>query len=742
MKKSIYAQIIIDLSHPTIDRAFTYKIPEELIDRVYIGCPVRVGFGSLKKERIGYIIEIEEETKLPPDKIKEISALAEQGFSAQSRLIRLAVWMKDYYGSTMSRALMTVLPVKNKIRLRTKKSIFLLSGKEEVQSLKERLRSRRRTAALRLIEALCEEEMLDYDFARKQYRISSDTIRRLESEGCIEIRERAKPAFESEAPGAAAPKHGLNAEQREAFEVFRSDFEKGIRGEYLLYGITGSGKTEVYMEMIREVIRAGRRVIVLIPEIGLTYQTLRRFRAVFGDRLGVINSSLGAGERYEEFLKALNGETDIMIGPRSALFTPFDNTGLIIIDEEHESSYRNESVPRYDSREVAFRLGKLYDASVLLASATPSAESYKKAMDGRLKLLRLSKRANPEASLAETSLVDLRTEFREGNRSIFSRELKELIEDRLEKKEQIMLFMNRRGYSGFVSCRSCGEAIKCRHCDVSLTYHRDGRLRCHYCGFSMPLPKLCPSCSSPYIAGFGVGTQQLESMTAKLFPKARILRLDTDSAKGRGMTEKILGRFLSREADILIGTQMIVKGHDFPNVSLVGIMAADTSLYVSNYTAAERTFQLITQAAGRAGRAGLDSRVVIQTYKPEHYALQYAAKQDFEGFYRQEIAFRNIAGYPPCIHILCIQLSSENERKLSDFADIYAGNAKKHCIRLGAVLIGAIEAPIYKLHDYYRKLVYIKHQDYNVLLGIRSALDEEAAGIRYWNEIGFLYDLS
>lgn len=742
MKKSCFAQVIIDISHHTIDRAFTYKIPENLISRVYIGCPVRVGFGNLKKERIAYIIEITEETELALDKIKEISSIAEEGFFAQSKLIRLAAWMRDYYGSTMSRALMTVLPVKNKMRLKEEKTLSLSIESREAKVLKEELKRRRRSAALRLIEALIESGSLDYYFARRQLKISEDTIRRLEAEGFLSIRNKGKSSVGEADSGFRMPEYELNEEQREAVEVFKRDFEKGLRGEYLLYGITGSGKTEVYMEMIRSVIQAGRQVIVLIPEIGLTYQTLRRFQSVFGNRLAVIHSSLSAGERYEQFLKALNREADIMIGPRSALFTPFDNTGLIIIDEEHESSYKNESVPRYDSREVAAQIGKIYNASLLLASATPSVESYKKALEGEMKLLRLQKRANPEANLAKTSLVDLRKELREGNRSIFSRKLKALMEERLEKKEQIMLFMNRRGYSNFVSCRSCGEAIKCRHCDVSLTYHREGKLRCHYCGFSVDMPKLCPSCSSPYIAGFGVGTQQLENMTAKLFPSARILRLDTDSVKGKDMAGKILKRFFDREADILIGTQMIVKGHDFPGVSLVGIMAADTSLYVSSYTASERTFQLITQAAGRAGRAGLDSEVIIQTYKPENYALKYAAAQDFEGFYRQEIAFRNIAQYPPSIHILCIQISAKNEKKLSDFSSIYARNAKKHCISCGASLIGAIEAPIYKLHDYYRKLVYIKHQDYNKLLEIKTALDREAVEIPCFNEISFLYDLN
>lgn len=739
VRKGSFAEIIIDISHSMIDRAFTYKVPEELADKVYIGCPVKVQFGNIKELRTGYIIDFKEETEFDINKLKTIVSLSEQEFSAESRLIEIAAWMKRRYGSTMSRALRTVLPVKSKAGIRKEQKIRLLCSGEEADDLIEAFQSRRRSAGIRLLEALKKEKELSYSYAIKELKIRSGAVRKLEEEGYIRIEEEDRN-YLGHFGSSDTKSHSLNTEQKEAFSIFEKDFRAGIRKTYLLYGITGSGKTEVYMEMIRSVLKAGKQVIVLIPEIGLTYQTLRRFERVFGQRLGIINSSLSAGERYEQFRKALRKETDIMIGPRSALFTPFDNTGLVIIDEEHESSYKNETLPRYDSREVAEKIGKLYKASVVLASATPSVETYKRMKEGEIALLKLSKRANPDALLAETEIVDLRREFTEGNRSIFSRRLKELIEDRLEKKEQIMLFMNRRGYSSFISCRSCGEAIKCRHCDVSLTYHKEGRLRCHYCGFSTDMPSLCPNCSSPYIAGFGIGTQQLESMTKKMFPAARVLRLDTDSAAGKNATRDILKSFSDKQADILIGTQMIVKGHDFSQVSLVGIMAADTSLYVSHYTAAERTFQLITQAAGRAGRAGLPSNVIIQTYKPEHYAIKAAAKQDFDGFYQQETAFRKITYYPPFIHILSIQLSARQEEKLYDFSKKYTENAKKYCALNKAFLIGAIQAPLYKLHDYFRMLVYIKHQDYNKLLEIKERLDKAAAKIEFFQEIGFIYD--
>ena len=534
----------------------------------------------------------------------------------------------------------------------------------------------------------------------------------------------------------------LNEEQRRAAETVIRDYDSGLRNTYLLYGITGSGKTEVYMELIDHVLREGRQAIVLIPEISLTYQTVMRFYRRFGNRVWIMNSRLSAGERYEQSERAANGEIDIMIGPRSALFTPFPDLGLIIIDEEHEGAYKSETAPRYDAREVARVRADMSGAVLVLGSATPSVESYYRAERGEYRLLTLTKRAKENSRLAGVHIVDLREELAEGNRSIFSRKLKKLIEDRLEKKQQVMLFMNRRGYAGFVSCRSCGKAMKCPHCDVSLTYHRNGRLKCHYCGFERPLPDRCPSCGSPFIAPFGTGTQKLEEFTKREFPTARVLRMDADTTAKKGAHEEILATFAEGGADILIGTQMIVKGHDFENVTLVGVMAADLSLYAPDFKSAERTFELLTQASGRAGRGDLSGDVVIQTYAPDHYAVSSAAEQDYLQFYRQELLYRKMMGYPPLVGLLTIGLSSKREADVVRASEDLKRVILREYALDGLKVIGPVEDSPYKLNDNYRKILYMKHESYDILLKIRNSARKRETIPDLFRNVFVQYDLT
>ena len=473
------------------------------------------------------------------------------------------------------------------------------------------------------------------------------------------------------------------------------------------------------MALIDHVLQQGKQVIVLIPEIALTYQTVSRFYSRFGRRICVMHSRLSAGEKCDQFERARNGETDIMIGARSALFTPFPNLGLIIIDEEHEGAYKSETSPRYHARDVAEKLAALSGAALVMGSATPSVEAYAKAEAGIYRLFTLTKRAKAGSEMAAVEVVDLRKEMETGNKSIFSVRLQELIRDRLEKKEQIMLFINRRGYSSFVSCRSCGEALKCPHCDVSLTLHNHQRLVCHYCGYQIPMPKLCPHCGSPYLAGFGIGTQKIEEMAVQMFPQAKILRMDLDTTSRKGGHEKILSAFAKGKADILIGTQMIVKGHDFPGVTLVGVLAADVSLYAPDFAAAERTFELLVQAAGRAGRGRQAGIALIQTYMPEHYSIQTAAAQDYGAFYRQEMGYRRLMHYPPACHMLCMQVAGENEELMSRIMDAIAGSVQKH-FGEAAEIIGPVPAPVYKVHDIYRKILYMKHENYDILIKIQK----------------------
>lgn len=667
----LYAGLVLELSNANIDKVFTYRIPEDIRDLVFVGCPVFVRFGTVKRPVRAYIVELSNETEFDKSKIKDIEGMAEFDIPASRQLLGLAAHIKKMYGVSFSKALSTVMPVKSKLKRRnnaeTNAFLDLKAGESEL--LKE-----------------------------------------------------------------------LNEEQQTVYDEFCDDYNKGLRKTYLLHGITGSGKTLVYINMINMVIKMGRQAIVLIPEISLTYQSIKRFISVFGDRVAVLNSKMSKGERVKQFERVLNKEADIIIGPRSALFTPFENTGLIIIDEEHDNAYKNESVPRYDSRDLARKLAEISDASLVLASATPSPESYKKYKDGEYSLLRLNYRAGKEAVLPNINIVDLRKELKDGNTGVFSIKLRELIEDRLAKNEQIMLFMNRRGMSNFVSCRSCGQVIKCPHCDVALTLHNNNRLYCHYCAYNTMLPKLCPSCSSPYIAGFGVGTQKLELLTKKAFPKARVLRLDRDSDNTKTAGMDILKKFSNNEADILVGTQMIVKGHDFPNVTLVGIVAADTSLYINDYTGAQRTYELLTQASGRAGRADKKGEVVIQTYNPEHYAILACRKHDYDLYYENEITYRALAMYPPIVHILGVQLSAKDEKKLNEALEMYV-KLLSGFIKENSQFIGPVVPNIYKLRDYFRKIIYIKNSEYAILTGIKESMDLLMEGNKLFSDISIIYDL-
>lgn len=655
-----YARIIIDISADAVDRAFTYRIPDELEESIFIGSRVGISFGKSNVKREGIVIGLTDDPGFEPSKIKPIDSLLPKKTDANAELIELAVFMAREYGCTLNQALTTVLPVKKVMR-----------------------KNSRRTDPV--------EKIASMDETKK----SSVT---------------------------------LTIPQRNVYDEIISDNRTS-----LLYGITGSGKTRIYIELIRSMQSLGKASIVLIPEISLTYQTVRELKSYLGDRVAVLHSRLSEGERFEQYTKAQRGEIDIMVGPRSALFTPFSNLGLIIIDEEHERTYRSDTTPRYDTREVAVKRASICGAKVVLGSATPSLESYKKALDGAYALHKLKVRAHEGARLPKIHVKDMRRELSEGNKSIFSFELKSLIEDRLLKNEQIMLFLNRRGYAGFVSCRSCGKVLKCPHCDVSLTAHnswyqgktadgaRAALLSCHYCGYTAPMPKLCPECGSKYIAPFGTGTEKLEQAVKKEFPKARVLRMDADTTQRKGSFEKILSAFSSGGADILIGTQMIVKGHDFERVSLVGIVAADLSLNTPEYDASERTFQLLTQAAGRSGRGDISGDVVIQSYDPSHYAISCAAKQDYEGFYEREISYRKILKYPPVEHMLFFRISSADEKLLNEICD-FAAYALSHTSLKEMTVIGPCNESIYKINDSFRKIIYIKHKSHDIINRIRDEL--------------------
>ncbi|MCM1201571.1 MAG: primosomal protein N' [Bacteroides fragilis] len=723
MENGRYADVIVEISHEKVDKAFQYIIPEELLGKVAPGVRVHVPFGQGNKDLTGYVVELSDRADYPVEKLKEIRCIDEKGTTLESGLIQTAYWMKSHYGSTMITALKTVLPVKRKLKRPERKKIMRRCGREEIERQITECVKKHQNAKVRVLEALLTEEILPYTLIREKLNVAAPTLNSLEKQGVIAIETENYYRNPVRRIAGREAARTLSGEQRFIIEDVMKDYREGRPGAYLIHGITGSGKTEVYLGIIGQMIAMGKQAIMLIPEIALTYQTLLRFYKRFGDRVSVMNSTLSMGEKYDQMERARRGELDVIIGPRSALFTPFPDLGVIVIDEEHENSYKSETMPKYHARETAIQIASMKRASVVLGSATPSLEASYRAEKGEYKRYRLKERLTG-GTLPQVHTVDLREELKAGNRSIFSRKLKSLMERRLAAGEQTMLFLNRRGYAGFISCRACGYVMKCPHCDVSLSEHRNGKLVCHYCGYEEMRPKLCPSCGSRYLLGFKAGTEQIEEAVCKEFPGARVLRMDADSTRSRESYEKILSAFADGKADILIGTQMIVKGHDFPNVTLVGILAADLSLNQNDYRAGERTFQLLTQAAGRAGRGEKPGEVVIQTYQPEHYSIVHAANQDYEGFYEEEIVYRELLQYPPAAHMLAILVISGTEEQGERTLESFSHLVKE---RFGAdkalTMIGPAPAAISKINDLYRHMLYLKHSDYEVLVQIKDMLE-------------------
>lgn len=737
----MYADIIIDITHEKLDKVFQYRIPSELEGILEVGTEVIVPFGRGNKETGGYVIGFSETADYDADKIKFILRRAEDKRAIESKLVALAAWMKESYGGTMIQALRTVLPIKKQEKIKKKRTVRLLLSEEEGRERLDIFLHKNQKARARVLAGLLDQPCQDYELLTKKLHVTLAVLRAMEEQGILLIESQDALRNPVCYRRTEEKETILTKEQEQAVSVFAQDYENGYRNTYLVYGVTGSGKTEVYMQMIRHVVESGKQAIVLIPEIALTYQTVLRFYNRFGNRVSILNSRLSQGERSDQMERVKRGEVDVMIGPRSALFTPFENLGLIVIDEEHETTYKSEQVPRYHARETAIRRAKLEGASVVLGSATPSLEAFYRCRLGEYTLLELKNRATAQ-SLPEVYTVDMREELKHGNRSIISDRLKEMIEDRLQKRQQIMLFLNRRGYAGFVSCRECGYVVKCPHCDVALSAHKNGKLVCHYCGYERPSMTSCPECGSHYIGGFRAGTQQIEELVTKMFPAARVLRMDMDTTKKKDSHEKILSAFAAEEADILIGTQMIVKGHDFPQVTLVGILAADMSLYSNHYQSAERTFQLLSQACGRAGRGREKGEVVIQTYNPEHYSIQTAARQDYESFYEEEMNYRMLMGYPPEEELLAIWMTGQSEEHLK----VAAGYLKEFTERINRegrlTVIGPAAPYVSKVNDQYRQIIYVKSEDYELLVRTKDLLEQYIDMNRGFDQLRIQFDFN
>ena len=700
----MFADIFIENNFQKIDKLYTYIVKDD----VKPGMRVLVNFG--KSYRVGIVLFLHANYSGDHrEKLKEIHSVLDDEPIISNELIRLGLWMKERYLVGYSKAFSPILPPGNLQKIKKKivvdkyphgKDLENLNSidlskyfedlKEDEKAVIKRLRAKgyikyiydslvtvkpKLVNYLRLagdfdpknLEGISEKQAQVFNFIKKEKDISrvdvmkslnisyspikSLTKRNLIEEYKKEInRDPVEKTFKKN-------KIALNDEQQEALK----SIQKTDKVVSLLHGLTGSGKTEVYLNLTSKVLEDGGQVIVLVPEIGLTPQMIERFKSWFGNEVAIIHSKLSAGERYDEYRKVLNDEVKVVVGVRSAVFVPFKNLKMIIVDESHDSSYEFHDNLKYDTIEVAINRMK-GRGKVVLGSATPSVESYFYAQKDFYNLCELNNRAKKGAFLPDTEIVDMRDELIMGNVSIFSRELREAIEEKLKNKEQIILFLNRRGFSNFISCRSCGEVIKCDDCDISMTYHKaKNRLICHYCGKTKPLPRVCPSCGSKFIKQFGVGTQRVEEEVQKYFPEARVLRMDRDTTGKKDSFEKFYEKIKNKEADIIIGTQMVSKGFDFEDVTLVGIVAADLSLYISDYKARERTFQLVTQVSGRAGRASKKGQVIIQTYSPDSEIIKYSAQGDYKDFYEYEIQERKTFLYPPYTKLIELEFSSYDE---------------------------------------------------------------------------------
>ncbi len=732
-----YADIIVDISHEKLNHSFTYRIPEALSAQIQTGCMVMILFGKGERLIRGYVVALKDEAALPDEKLKSIQSVVTDEETVDARLVQLAAWMSHEYGSTTIQALKTVMPLRKKIQAKQTKLVILPSeevareallncrrkhyrAKERVllsmlqknrQLLPELLQETRVAASV--VAGLCEQHILEMDISDSYRKVVTD--------------------------GEKMHKDVLTDEQEEAVLAIENEWEAQNRPT-LLYGITGSGKTLVYMELIADVLKSGKEAIVLIPEIALTQQTVSRFVSRFGDRVSFLHSRLSQGEKYDQMKAARTGDISIMVGPRSALFTPFSHLGLIVVDEEHEGTYHSEQIPRYDAREVAVYRAKQEGAHVLLGSATPSVESMYATETGRYFGVTLKNRYG-RAQLPKTAIIDMRRELERGNRSIFSDYLSDQIKAALLRKEQVILFLNRRGYEGHMTCRSCGHVVKCPHCDVSLTRHRDGRLVCHYCGYEMPALRECPKCHSKMIGGFSIGTEQVEEMTQRLFPQARILRMDADTTRTKQGHAKLLRQFGNHEADILIGTQMIVKGHDFPLVTVVGVLMADLSLNEADYRSSEKTFQLITQAVGRAGRGEHSGIAVIQTYHPEHPAVVAAAAQNYEAFYQEEMLYRHILSYPPAGAMAAVLASCENETLLKTAMDYIRAYIRRIDPNDALHTLGPAPQSVGKIRDRYRMVIYMRHNDREALIRAKDRIEAYIAVNKGFSHIDIQFDI-
>ncbi|MEC1547072.1 primosomal protein N' [Bacillus rugosus] len=780
-----FAEVIVDVSTKNIDRPFDYKIPDHLKGMIKTGMRVIVPFGPRKIQ--GFVTAVKEASDLSGKSVKEVEDLLDLTPVLTEELMNLSSWLSDKTLSFKITALQAMLPAALKAkyekelkivhgadlppqveRLFSETKTLLYSDIPDHDTLKliqkhvqkgsidvtYKVAQKTNKKMVRHIQANASKEELSKQAeglsrqAAKQQALlhffitepegvkipaadlykktdaSSATIKTLIQKGLLQesYEEVYRDPYQDKMFKKTEPLP-LTDEQSAAFQPIRQTLDNDEHKVFLLHGVTGSGKTEIYLQSIEKVLAKGKEAIVLVPEISLTPQMVNRFKGRFGSQVAVMHSGLSTGEKYDEWRKIHRKEVRLVVGARSAIFAPFENLGMIIIDEEHESSYKQEEMPRYHAKEVAIKRAEHHSCPVVLGSATPTLESYARAQKGVYELLSLKHRVNHQV-MPEVSLVDMREELRNGNRSMFSVELMEKLEETIAKGEQAVLFLNKRGYSSFVMCRDCGYVPQCPHCDISMTYHRYGqRLKCHYCGHEEPVPHNCPECASEHIRFFGTGTQRVEEELTKVLPNARVIRMDVDTTSRKGAHEKLLSAFGEGKADILLGTQMIAKGLDFPNVTLVGVLSADTTLHIPDFRSAEKTFQLLTQVSGRAGRHEKPGHVIIQTYTPSHYSIQLTKTHDYETFYQHEMAHRREQSYPPYYYLALVTVSHEEVAKAAVTAEKIAHFLKANC-GADTKILGPSASPIARIKDRYRYQCVIKYKQENQLSALLKKILE------------------
>ncbi|WP_209122436.1 primosomal protein N' [Alkalihalobacillus sp. BA299] len=785
------ARVVVDVPSGQTDRLFDYQIPTEWNHIIEKGMRVVVPFGPRAIQ--GFVVEVTESSTV--DNLKEIKDILDVTPVLTEELLELGNWLTDQTLSYKISAYQVMLPAALKTKVEkqlhcfgdhsqlpaplqpffldqplvkwndivdTNQNLLKLikdAVKEGLLEVQYSVKDKGKKQTHRMIACpLSKDELTKIvdtipQRAEKQKAIvqyftnhvgqvplirlmeltgsSRSTVKNLVDKGILieKDEEFYRDPFINESFEQTKPLPLTEHQQKVTVPILHS-IENNVHHTFLLHGVTGSGKTEVYLQVIDRVLSQGKEAIVLVPEISLTPQMVERFKGRFGSQVAVLHSGLSLGEKYDEWRKIHRKEVNVAVGARSAIFAPFENLGIIIIDEEHEGSYKQEEMPRYHAKDVAIFRGKYYQCPVVLGSATPSLETFARAKVGRYELLTLGERVN-KGPLPSVKVVDMREELRAGNRSMFSSALFEKMQDRLNKKEQMVLLLNRRGFSTFVMCRDCGFVPTCEHCDISFTYHRTSHtLKCHYCGHEERMPTTCPSCASEHVRFFGTGTQRVEEELGKVLPEARVIRMDVDTTRRKGAHQKLLKEFGEGKADILLGTQMIAKGLDFPNITLVGVLSADTMLHLPDFRSSERTFQLLTQVSGRAGRHQLPGEVIVQTYTPEHYSIELVKDHDYITFFQREMFIRKGSGYPPYYHIVLINISHQELPKVIHVTEKITHFIKEHLTK-EATILGPVASPIARIKDRYRYQCMIKYKNEpelgNVLREIQQHYSREVA---------------